>query len=638
MVSGGQLEALLAGFDRARIGVLGDYCLDVYWLLDMAAAELSLETGKRTHPVARQRYALGGAGNVVANLHALGTGTIAAYGVVGADPFGERMLALLRERAVRCEAMLQCADEAAWQTLAYCKPFVGDQELSRIDMGNFNQLPDTMAGELLDRLEADLPGLDVVIVNQQVLSGLHTAAFREQLQALMQRHPDTRFLYDGRHHADAYPHAWLKINAHEALRLTGTARAPDDPVLREEALGAAAALHERLGTPLFVTRGSRGCIVHDASGSTEAPGLQQIGPTDPVGAGDAFLAALCAALATGAGVAAAAAVGNLAAAVTVAKLRQTGTATPAEILDIGRAPHYVHEPDLAEHSRRACYWQATQIEIVRDPPRELRITCAIFDHDGTISTLRQGWEQVMEPMMVEAVLGGPPDQADEGLVHRVVDRVRGYIDQTTGIQTLAQMQGLVDLVREYGLVPEDAIRDMHGYKAVYNDALMARVGARVDRLQRGELGVEDCTMKNAVALLGALHAAGVKLYLASGTDQADVEAEAAALGYDHLFEGRIHGSVGDVTRDAKRIVLERIMNEIGSLQGRVATFGDGPVEIRETHERGGFGIGVASDEIQRFDLNPVKRTRLIRAGASVVIPDFAQMAELLRFLRIQPRT
>jgi hypothetical protein len=63
-----------------------------------------------------------------------------------------------------------------------------------------------------------------------------------------------------------------------------------------------------------------------------------------------------------------------------------------------------------------------------------------------------------------------------------------------------------------------------------------------------------------------------------------------------------------------------------------ATFGDGPVEIRETRKRGGFCIGVASDELRRFGWNLVKRTRLIRAGASVVVPDYSQLTALLKVL------
>ena len=64
----------------------------------------------------------------------------------------------------------------------------------------------------------------------------------------------------------------------------------------------------------------------------------------------------------------------------------------------------------------------------------------------------------------------------------------------------------------------------------------------------------------------------VEMYLASGTDQEDVIAEAQAMGYAALFEGRIFGATGDVHHDAKRIaqqhflVITRIPNDKNAVQ------------------------------------------------------------------------
>ena len=134
------------------------------------------------------------------------------------------------------------------------------------------------------------------------------------------------------------------------------------------------------------------------------------------------------------------------------------------------------------------------------------------------------------------------------------------------------------------------------------------------KLDRGELDISDFTMKGAVALLRALHQAGVRLYLASGTDDEDVKQEAARLGYAGLFDGGIYGSLGQADKDAKKVVLERILHEIGGAFEQLITFGDGPVEIRETTRRDGYAVGIASDEVRRFGVNPEKRARLIRAS------------------------
>jgi phosphoglycolate phosphatase-like HAD superfamily hydrolase len=340
-------------------------------------------------------------------------------------------------------------------------------------------------------------------------------------------------------------------------------------------------------------------------------------------------------LAQGATPAEAAALGNLAAGVTVQKLHTTGTASPDEVRAIGESPDQVFRPELAEDMRMAAYAPDTEIEIAEPLPAEFSPGHAIFDHDGTISTLREGWEAVMAPMMMKAILGPAHATAERDVVERVRAQVDDFIDKTTGIQTLRQMHGLAGMVRAAGFVPAAEILAAAGYKRIYNDALMQLVNDRLARLQRGELGVGDFTLKNAVPLLERLAAAGVKLYLASGTDEQDVIREAEALGYAPLFEGRIYGASHDMTHDAKRMVLDRILREIGpGNSARIVTFGDGPVEIRETRKRGGLAVGVASDEVRRFGLNGEKRARLIRAGANLVTADYAQLPALLKLLHL----
>jgi phosphoglycolate phosphatase-like HAD superfamily hydrolase len=303
---------------------------------------------------------------------------------------------------------------------------------------------------------------------------------------------------------------------------------------------------------------------------------------------------------------------------------------------MGTDPDFVYSPELAEDIRHAKYLNDSEIEIITEWPAALNISHAIFDHDGTISTLREGWEQIMVPMMLKAIMGKQFHDADEALYHKVHTRVIDFVDKTTGIQTLVQMKGLVELVREFGLVPEDQILDEFGYKEIYNDELLKMVRVREAKIARGELALEDFTLKNAVKLLEKMHKAGITLYLASGTDEEDVKNEARILGYDHLFEGGIYGAVGDITKEAKKIVLDRILTNIGEWKtGQVAAFGDGPVEIRETRKRGGVTIGIASNEMKRYSLNESKRSRLIKAGADIIVPDFSQLPKLLELLNIR---
>jgi beta-phosphoglucomutase-like phosphatase (HAD superfamily) len=90
--------------------------------------------------------------------------------------------------------------------------------------------------------------------------------------------------------------------------------------------------------------------------------------------------------------------------------------------------------------------------------------------------------------------------------------------------------------------------------------------------------------------------------------------------------------VGDLKIEAKRVVLERILHTGGLRPDELVVVGDGPVEIREGRRRGAYTVGVASDEVRRQGWDQRKRTRLIRAGADIVVPDFGQLEPLLAHL------
>ncbi|MCD6354300.1 MAG: HAD family hydrolase [Prolixibacteraceae bacterium] len=628
-----QLRKILNDISYVKIAVLGDFCLDAYWFIDESKSEISIETGQATQPIRQQKYSLGGAGNVTNNLAAMGVHDIRAFGVIGSDPFGSEMVGLMQKAGIKTNNLL--IQNENWSTHVYAKPYVADVEQNRIDFGNFNQLSESVANQLLKNLKNEITEVDVIIINQQVVSGIHTDYFKQKLVDLIQQFPKKIFIVDSRNYNNYYDGAYRKMNDVEAANLCGINKEASDMVLYSEVKKAAQILFKRYKKPLFITRGSRGSLIVNENGVTDIFGLLIISKIDSVGAGDSYLAGAAATLAAGYNLEQAAKIGTFVAGVTVQKLFQTGTATPNEILQIGLDPDFVYRSELAEDIRQANYIEGSEIEYINTWPENINIRYAIFDHDGTISTLREGWEEIMALMMMKAVLGNHFQDADEALYHKVQTRVAEFIDKTTGIQTLVQMKGLVELVREFGCVPEEEILDEFGYKQIYNKELLRMVKEREKKILKGELSLEDFTLKNAVLLLKKLHQAGVRLTLASGTDEEDVRNEARILGYDHLFEGRIFGAVGDVTKEAKKIVLDRILDMIGESEtGQIAVFGDGPVEIRETHKRGGITIGIASNEMKRHSLNESKRTRLIKAGADIIIPDFSQLPLLLKLLNI----
>ncbi len=625
-----RIREILEAIRKVRIAIYGDFCLDSYWMLDPRGSEISVETGLQGRAVAEHYYSLGGASNVVANLAALKPAEIHVIGAVGDDIFGRELTRRLR--ALRVDTTYLTVQRENFDTVVFTKPYLEGVEQNRIDFGFFNRRSEKTDRALLRGIEHALQNADALIINQQVPASITNESFIDAANDLFERYADRVVLLDSRHFGRKFKHICRKTNDLEAAKLNGVELALTDIVSLEGLKAYAQNLFTQFNRPVFLTRGPRGIITADASGLHEVPGIQLLKKLDPVGAGDTVTSALALCLGAGVWPAEAAEFANFAAAVAVRKLFQTGTACGEEILEIGKDADYIYQPELAEDRRKARYYKDSEIEICCDEPPLGRIEHAVFDHDGTISTLRRGWERIMAPVMIKAVLGAQYESADETLYHKVRNRVLEYIDQSTGIQTILQMEALVEMVREFGLVPPGEILDKFGYKQIYNNALMELVDKRIAKLKRGELDVTDYTIKGSIDFLKALRDKGVRLYLASGTDHDDVVAEAKALGCADLFQGRIYGALGDVTKYSKKMVIERIMTE-NKLQGpQLAVFGDGPVELRECRKRDGLAVGIASDELQRHGLNPDKRSRLIKAGAHVVIPDFSQRETLIGVL------
>jgi phosphoglycolate phosphatase-like HAD superfamily hydrolase len=265
-----------------------------------------------------------------------------------------------------------------------------------------------------------------------------------------------------------------------------------------------------------------------------------------------------------------------------------------------------------------------EIEILNpDLPRG-RFRSALFDFDGTLSLIREGWPQVMIPMMVEVLrqTGTCETAADLTAV------VEEFVMRLNGRQTVYQMIQLADEVRRRGGEPRDPV----DYKREYHKRLMKRIGDRIETLQAGTATPEEWTVPGSHALLQSLRRRGLTLYLASGTDIQYVRREAELLGLTSYFGEHIYGALDDYQKFSKKMVIERILHDHSLAGEELLGFGDGFVEIEEIQRVGGVAVAVASDEVNRRGINAWKRNRLVRAGADIVIPEYRRHEQLLQFL------
>jgi phosphoglycolate phosphatase-like HAD superfamily hydrolase len=265
-----------------------------------------------------------------------------------------------------------------------------------------------------------------------------------------------------------------------------------------------------------------------------------------------------------------------------------------------------------------------EIEILRpDLPRG-HFRSALFDFDGTLSLIREGWPQVMIPMMASELRATGTSESDAELTAAVEE----FVMRLNGRQTIYQMIQLAEEVRRRGGQPLEPL----AYKHRYHDLLMERIRGRLDALDSGQATADDWTVPGSRALLEGLQRRGVTLYLASGTDLTYVRREASLLNLTSYFGTHIYGALDDYRNFSKQMIIHRILSENGLRGEELLGFGDGFVEIEEIKSVGGVAVAVASDEVRRSGINQWKRDRLVRAGADVVIPEYRQQERLLRWL------
>jgi len=249
---------------------------------------------------------------------------------------------------------------------------------------------------------------------------------------------------------------------------------------------------------------------------------------------------------------------------------------------------------------------------------------AVFDFDGTVSLIRAGWAGIMLPMMLEVLTALGTGESHDDL-RRAVEP---FIWRLTGKDTLYQMIALAEQVTLRGGTPLDP----RVYKQEFLNRLFAVSRPHIQQLRDHSCAPDHYLVPGTRALLEDLRARGLRLYLASGTDDAHLKEEAGLLDVTRYFDGGVYGALPDPSAFSKRILMERILRRPGMRPHHVIGFGDGPVEIEELKRAGALAVGLATDEPQCRETSPWKRRNLIEVGADYIIPNYLCRAVLLPML------
>jgi len=266
-------------------------------------------------------------------------------------------------------------------------------------------------------------------------------------------------------------------------------------------------------------------------------------------------------------------------------------------------------------------------ELVNPATRRGPFRAVLFDFDGTLSLIREGWPRVMVGMMVERLREMELAREPEAALWVHLDRL---VMAQNGAPTIRQMEVFAADVRCRGGTPADP----RVYLADYLDRLMKGVRQRWQALETGEARARDWVVPEAHAILTNFRGRGVPLFVASGTEYDHVAHEAHLLEVDAFFPTGINAPKDNDPAFGKGKVIARVLAELGIRGEELLGFGDGVVETTEIKGVGGVAVGVASLEpgSGRGIVNAEKRARLIAAGADLIVPDYTCHEELIEWL------
>jgi phosphoglycolate phosphatase-like HAD superfamily hydrolase len=265
------------------------------------------------------------------------------------------------------------------------------------------------------------------------------------------------------------------------------------------------------------------------------------------------------------------------------------------------------------------------VDVINPNLRRGGFRAAVFDFDGTLSLVREGWARIMAEM-------GRDLFREQGLSTGPDGELLAYLEEQmlrlSGKPSIYQMRNLAAIVAERGGTPPDPDALLQEYLR----RLHAVIDVRTRQLATGEALPDTWAVPGSREILENLRRRGVALYLASGTDLKHVRAEAELLKLTEFFGPHIYAPEDNTPNFAKRDVFEMILRERRIDGAQLLSFGDGYSETVEAKRAGGAAIGVASAEAGAPGLNRMKRDMLRELGADVIVPDYRRQCELVTWL------
>ncbi|OGU21119.1 MAG: bifunctional heptose 7-phosphate kinase/heptose 1-phosphate adenyltransferase [Geobacteraceae bacterium GWF2_54_21] len=369
------VESLFSHAAEIRCLVVGDLMLDEY--LWGKAERISPEAPVQVVDVLREELRLGGAGNVVNNLVALGA-QVAVCSVIGDDQNGWSLLKEFGRRDVSSDAIFL---DPGRRTSRKTRVVAANQQIVRIDRESREALPAAFEKQICDWVAAHIREFQVIVLSDYskgvltpaVIAAIVSLAAETGIPVLVDPKGNDYIRYCGA--------TLLTPNRKEAEAASGIAIRDADSLTR-----AANAIMDTAGLRhLLITRSEEGMSLF--SKGEDAVHIPTVAREvfDVSGAGDTVLAALAVGIASGCGMVEAARLANVAAGIAVGKLG-TSIVTPQEIIEVVALSH--HDSDSKIKSRDVL---ALLIAAEQAKGKQVVFTNGCFDllHAGHVKYLQK---------------------------------------------------------------------------------------------------------------------------------------------------------------------------------------------------------------------------------------------------------
>jgi D-beta-D-heptose 7-phosphate kinase/D-beta-D-heptose 1-phosphate adenosyltransferase len=317
------LRKILDGFSKVKVLVIGDIMMDRFiW---GKVSRISPEAPVPVVVVEKETFLLGGAANVVNNVHSLG-GKVALCGVVGDDEMGQRIIKELTEMGIGINGVFV---EQGRQTTVKTRVVAHQQQLVRIDRETTDLTKVFTLRNLSEFLKVNIDGFDGIILSDYG-KGLLT---RELIRITIRRAREAKkFILVDPKQKNFFFYKGATVVTPNTVEASVALGIPIIDLSSLKKVGRMLLKRLRCDV-LVITRGEEGMAIFEPN--QEPVLVPTVGKEvfDVTGAGDTVIGTMALALGTGAGVIDAARLANYAAGIVVGKVG-TATVNPQELIRV----------------------------------------------------------------------------------------------------------------------------------------------------------------------------------------------------------------------------------------------------------------------------------------------------------------